>query len=236
MPLATWAQSDDFADGNGTGWTRYDPLGGLGAPATYSFPSGGYRIQAAVSPNPGVLGPGRAGSLREDVTYTDFQISYDLIDWNNTLDQAFGVMARVNNATLGDTDGYAFTYSTDGSINLSEIANESPSGLDSASITLNPANDYRFWFTGVGGSLTGVVYDLADLTTPLATVTASDATYASGVSGLLVFDNSATGTGATDATFDNYVALVPEPSTLGLLALASLVLGLGIRRARNSRA
>src|ERR1043166_4305869 len=75
LPCSLKAQSDDFNDGNDNGWTRYDPLGGLGlgAQATYTFPNGGYRIQAMSNPAfPSAVGPARAGSVRQDVSYTDF--------------------------------------------------------------------------------------------------------------------------------------------------------------------
>src|SRR5262249_36264177 len=58
---------DDFNDGNDDGWTRYSPLAPFGAPGTFSFPSGGYRIQAAPSPDLAALGPGRAGSARPEI-------------------------------------------------------------------------------------------------------------------------------------------------------------------------
>jgi hypothetical protein len=218
------AQTDDFNDGNDTGWTRYDPLAGFGAPATFSFPGGGYRIQAGVSPNPGLLGPGRAGSVRTDQSYSDFSVSFDLVDWNNAQDQAFGALARLSQIGLGTTDGYAFTYATDGSIDISRILNEAASNVATASVTLNPLNDYRFVFSGTGSSFVGSVFDLANLSTPVATVSGTDATYASGFLGVLVFDNSPTGTGAPDATFDNYVAVVPEPSSVALLCMGGLVL------------
>ena len=232
------AQTDNFNSGTDTGWTRYDPLAGLGAPATFSFPGGNtYRIQAAVSPNPGVLGPGRAGSLRTDQTYSDFAVSFDLVDWNNSQDQAFGMLARVSQPGLGTTDGYAFTYATDGSIQISRILNEAASTVGGAAATLNPANDYRFVFTGNSSSLSGAVFDLANLSTPVATASGTDATYASGFLGFIVFDNSSTGTGTPDANFDNYSAsVVPEPSTLGLLFVGGLgLLGLAVRRQVSSR-
>src|SRR5580765_2305954 len=58
--------SDDFNDGNDDGWTRYDPIstGGFPAQNQWTFPSGGYRLQAAATPS-APLGPGRVGSLRQ---------------------------------------------------------------------------------------------------------------------------------------------------------------------------
>lgn len=162
--------------------------------------------------------------MRNDETNFSFRISFDLVDWNNTADQAFGALARVREVGLGTLDGYAFTYSTDGSIDLSRINNEAPTGLGSAAVTLNPANDYRFVFVGVGTTLVGEVFDLANLSTPLATVFGNDAAFTNGLSGLVVFDNSPTELGTTDATFDNFVVIVPEPSTYALFGLGAAVL------------
>src|SRR5687767_11822062 len=72
--LPAVAQRDNFDDGDDMGWIKYDPLGtvGLGPQATYSFPNGGYRIQASRNTLiPAAAGPARAGSYRPDV-YSDF--------------------------------------------------------------------------------------------------------------------------------------------------------------------
>jgi hypothetical protein len=225
--IAARAQSDDFNDGNDTGWTHYSPLGSFGGGGTFSFPNGGYRIQAPASPSRASLGPGRAGSFLTNNTYSQFYVSVDLVDWDNTRDQAFGILARTTNMGLGTTNGYAFTYATDGpSIDISKVTGEQASNLGTAVVTLDPAKDYRRIFEGTGASLSGRVYDLANLGTPVAVATASDATYASGVNGLFVFDNGAAGTDApSDATFDNFSAAtaVPEPAlaVLPLLTLAA---------------
>src|SRR6185503_3825494 len=134
LPSGLKAQSDDFNDGNDTGWTRYDPLGGLGAgaQATYTFPNRGYRIQATRFPAfPAAVGPARAGSVREDVSYTDFYVAVDVVDWDNSVRQAFGILARVNTPGLGQTTGYAFTYErgsgvteTSGDLDISRIDGE----------------------------------------------------------------------------------------------------------------
>jgi hypothetical protein len=227
------AQTYDFNAGNDTGFTRYSPLAPYGAGGTFSFPTGGYRIEAPSSPAPGLAGPGRAGSFVNGNSYTDFTTSVDLVDWDNALDQAFGILSRTTNIGLGTTNGYAFTYATDGpSIDISKVTGEQASNLGSADVALDPSRDYRLVFQGVGNTLTGTVYDLADLTTPLATATANDATYASGVNGVFVFDNSATKDQPADATFDNLSGTnqVPEPAALSVLALAAL--GLTTRRHR----
>src|SRR5688572_30600580 len=98
LPSYVNAQSDDFDDGNDAGWTRYDPIGShpqLPDIATFSFPNGNsYRIQTAPSPAPTQVGPGRAGSLRLDVNYTDFFICVDILHWNTNVNQAFGILDR----------------------------------------------------------------------------------------------------------------------------------------------
>ena len=216
---AAVAVADDFNDGNDTGWTRYSPLGGLGAAGEFSFPDGGYRIQAPPSPAPSLAGPARAGSFREADSYSSFYTSIDVVDWDDTLDQSFGILSRVKEPGLGTTDGYAFTYSTDGpSIDLSLITNEDAvETLATFPVRILPTRDYRLVFEGDGTSLTGTLFDLEDLTTPLAVIQAVDDTYAQGFNGVFVFDNSASSALTADATFDNYVANVPEPGGAALL-------------------
>ncbi len=235
-PLAR-GQTDDFNDNNDTGWMRYSPLAPLGAGATYTFPDGGYRINAPPSPAPAAAGPGRAGSFLGG-PYSQFYAAVDIVNWNNGIDQAFGMLARVTTPGAGTTNGYAFTYTTQGpSIDISRVTGEAPTGVAALNLTtpLDPAQDYRFVFTGEGTVLTGSVYSLSDLTTPIATITGADAVYSSGVTGLVVFDNaSATQpqVGA-DATFDNFVAaVVPEPGSAGVL----LVLGAWALRRRRCAA
>jgi hypothetical protein len=234
-PIAR-AQSDDFNDGNDTGWTRYSPLAGVGAGGTFSFPSGGYRIQAPASPNRALAGPGRAGSFLTGNSYTQFAVTVDLVNWNNALDQAFGILARTTSLGLGTTNGYALTYATDGpSIDISRVTGEAATTIGSTTVTLDPAKDYRLIFEGVGASLTGRVYDLANLGSPVGVVTASDGTYAQGVNGVFVFDNSAAGADApADATFDNFFAgtAIPEPSSAAALVLLLGAAGVVRRRRR----
>lgn len=221
LPLGdAWAQSDNFNDGNDTGWFRYDPIASAvpGGIATYTLANGTYRIQTAPCPAPAKLGPGRAGSLRRDVTYTDFYITVDVVAWNPALDQVFGIMARVENIGLGQTTGYSMTWAQDGpDLDISRITGEDATGVTvsgNEAAPLVPGHSYRFVFIGKGPVLTGRVYDLADLTTPLAEITGSDGAYSSGVCGLVVYDNTSAGSGTTDATFDNYVALPEEPPQL----------------------
>lgn len=210
------AQTDDFNDGNDTGWSRYNVFAAVGLNlASWTFPSGGYRIRTLQpSPDPSQLGPGRAGSLRLQPAYTDFYVGVDITGWDDSLDQAFGILARVTNPGLGTTDGYAFTYQAgDRTVSITRIFAESPSDVagTSTSLTLDPAQKYRLVFQGQGSSLQGRVYQLPDLATPLVTVNGTDEAHAEGISGLVVFDNTTVASGLVDATFDNYLAAATEP-------------------------
>jgi hypothetical protein len=223
-------QSDDFNDGNDTGWTHYDPFAGLGLPImNWSFPNGGYRLRTtAPSPDPANAGPGRGGSLRSDI-YTNFFISVDIVNWNDTLPQSAGILARIRNAGLGTTLGYAFTWdrgnptnATGGDLDISVITGEAPDGVSvtgSDSIHLTPGNSYRFVFIGRGPALEGRVYQLPDTNTPLNVISGTDATYDYGASGLVIYDNSDTGTSLCDVTFDNFVANDVEPPRLEMVFL-----------------
>lgn len=231
------AQSDNFNDGNDVGWQRYDPFAPFGANATFSFPGGGYRIQSAASPNPPALGPSRAASLLSGALNSDFRVSCDLLEWDTDHRLNFGVVARINTLGLGTTTGYALTYSPDiGDLTISRITNEAATILIDGPLASNSAAQFRLAFEGEGDSLTGRIFDLTDLSTPLAEINVTDSTYISGIAGLLVFDSTsvATGTFASAATFDNFnLEPLPEPS--GTLMLLPALLALRGRQRRSSR-
>jgi len=65
--------------------------------------------------------------------------------------------------------------------------------------------------------------------TELARVVSDDATYGSGVSGVIV-NRGETSTDALRGTFDNVVSQVPEPTSWALMAIGGLLLTLGYRR------
>lgn len=218
----TAAQSDDFDDGDDTGWIQYDPLGGLGAGARamWDFPDGAYRIGALTSPSPAQAGPARAGSVRSDQAYFDFYIAVDVVDWDDNLDQAFGILARLRQVGLGTTDGYAFTYQNgDTDVSISLVTDEEASDLSGSSrdLTLNPDKAYRFVFIGRGSTFIGRIYELPDVKNPIITIEGTDSEYESGLNGLVVYDNSSGGDATADATFDNYLALPTEPPTLSFM-------------------
>jgi hypothetical protein len=220
------AQTYDFNAGSDADLIRYDPLAGLGLGGTYGFPGGDrYRVQAASSvPLTGTVGPGRAGALGSD-PQADFSVSVDLVDWDPALDQAIGLVGRIQQPGLGMSDGYGFLYfPAGGGVAFNRFDDEASTVLPSAGsplVTLDPAKDYRLVFTGVGPVLTGSIFDLAAPETPLVSITANDATYASGAGGLLVSAALSSPGGTGDATFDNLRVAVPEPHAPLLLLLGA---------------
>lgn len=226
---------DDFRDGNDDGWLHYAPLRhpalgfGTAAPAATFQVSENFDYQIASAEPPDQRGgPARAGSLRPDAVFDEFLVRVDLTDYIGFPNQAVGILARVNDyqvAAPGQLEGYAFTFSTggSGSLLLSRVVNEDPVVVADSSLptTLDPAKDYRLVFRGVGGSLTGQIFDVENLATPLHTVTFTDPDpLPPGITGLVVFDN--TDDNAAGAYFDNFAAAVPEPAALGLVAFAAL--------------
>lgn len=213
---------DNFDDGNDSapapGWGRYDPL----TSGSYSFPNGNsYRLQAPPSPDPAAYGPARVGALAP-CSLGDFCVIADIVDWDDSIRQVAGVMARTRKAGLASTTGYLFTHdrgnpasSTQGDMDIVRVDNEAGTSLSTTgndSLHFVPGKKYRLVFTGIGSQLRGRVYELPNVSTPVVDISATDSTYTSGAAGLLVVNNAApTYAGAADATFDNFAALSAEP-------------------------
>ena len=220
---------DDFNDGNDTvnpTWQHYDPIGGITAPpAQFLFPNGHYQIIAPAQQDPNCqAGPARAGSFLKDRPYSDFEVSVDLVDFDDTIRQAIGVGARIVTPGLGTTGGYLASWEpgggtlpgeNNGDLDISILVNEeavkqietAPSGLH-----LEKGKSYRFVFRGSGNNFEFRVYDLANLDAPLIVLpgTDPDNTYPSGLVGLIVASNGVCETGA-DATWDNFLVRLPPP-------------------------
>ncbi len=200
-------QTDDFDDGNDTGWTRFDPIGQVtGQPyAVIQVQSGQYRLSSAPTPDP-QAGPARAASYRADTVYSDFVVVVDVVSWNAALDQAVGLLARLQpNPSIGDLGGYSLNYQPgDSDIEINRLVSEQPFNLARVPLSLPPGESYRFVFCGSGSQLTAAVFSLEEPLLPLVTLSAVDDTYASGHCGIFCFD--ASDTGPVDATFDSYAA------------------------------
>lgn len=194
------AQSDDFDDGNDSGWTRYSPLTLLGAPVTFSFPNDGlggkaYRLQCP-APSLADFGPARALSYRAEV-HADFYAAVDLVGWDSELHQALGFVFRGENIGLGTTTGYILNYNTQqaaggrGQLQINRVAGERDTGtIGAANITLDTTRRYRLALTAVGGDFSVQIYDLLDLTAPLAAFPAHDSMSARGAIGLFNYSRT----------------------------------------------
>ena len=217
---------DNFNDGNDTNnpaWDHYDPIGGMTAEAaTYALTNGGYRLFAPAPLVPDA-GPARAGSFLRNVDYSDFYISVDVIDFDDTVRQAFGIGARINTPGLGSTGGYLFSWepgsgtlpgTNNGDLDISRLVNEAPSQFETgpSGLHLTRGKSYRFVFMGKGFDFEGQVYELPDTFHPLIRLPAHDGLglYPSGRVGLVVASQSSL-TVPGDATFDNFLVTTAEP-------------------------
>ena len=213
MNVADLVVKDNFNDGNDTAptvaWQHYDPIStvvGFGQ-NTWTFPGGNtYRLEAPPQPFDPQLGQGRVASTTADVQ-TDFRIAADIVNWDDTIRQNIGLMARLSSIGLGSTAGYTFTYDVGGSgdMDISRVDGEVPTGLTlsgSDRMKMIPGNAYRFVFSGKGSELRALVFELPNTMTPLIDCVASDTNYASGVAGLL--GSAADAAATADVTFDNW--------------------------------
>lgn len=221
----------DFDQDEDTGWTRFSPLDVVGASSIFTFPddgSGGkaYRLQ---SPAPPVdaAGPARSFTYLPEVL-TDFVAAVDVIDWDNTVNQAFGFLFRAENIGLGQTTGYVLNYDPNqasgarGQIQMNIVTGEVDAGtIGAADLSLQPGRDYRFVLMAEGTNFDGYVYDLSDLTRPIIHWVATDTLYSQGRIGLFNFYR---GSGITnpetaiaDTTFDNFTVSTDVASYLEAL-------------------
>ena len=213
--LPAQAQVYDFNSGNDNGWTRSSPLGAYGSAGIFTFPSGGYRIDAPASPNDASYGPGRAASYPAE-TYAGFDASVEVTGWDANQSQIFGLLGRATQIGFGTTDGYLFGYMPNGSspgfgaIVIQRIDNEQVTAVSElGDITLDPSRIYRLDFTASGSSLFGAVYDVTDPSNPLSTISTLDSLYASGYSGLFVSGVKGQAGSLGGVVFDNYAGSSP---------------------------
>lgn len=218
MLLPVWpcaGQTDEFDDGNDAGWTRFDPIGqAMGEPhAVIQVQAGQYRLSAAPTPA-APLGPARAGSFRADAVYSSFVVVVDVISWDAALDQAVGILARIQpNPSIGALSGYSLNYQPgDSDIEINRLTNEQPVNLVRMPVNLPPGESWRFVFCGTGSQLTAAVFSLEEPLLPVVTLSATDAAYTSGYCGLFCFD--ASDTGPVDVVFDSYAAGPGTPPEL----------------------
>ena len=219
LPSLSQAQIDDFDDGNDDNWTRFAPLAAvLGTPSEYSFPetsNGGraFRFQSPAPPVPDA-GPARTFVHRAE-SYADFDAAIDIIDWNNEVNQAFGLLFRATDIGLGMTLGYVLNYDPQqasggrGQIQFNIVTNEADQGtIGAANLSFEPGHQYRIVMRAEGTRFSADVYDLNNLTSPLTSYWGTDDLYAEGVTGIFKFYRGGDATdpdlGIADTTFDNF--------------------------------
>jgi hypothetical protein len=234
LVLSGRAQMDDFNDGNDTGWSRLDPIGlAVNSPfASYQVSAGRYRLSSGPSPDP-QLGPARVATYRADHVYGSFVMVVDLVSWNASLDQAVGMLARIQpNPGPGATDGYSLNYQPDDhDLEINRLAGEVPTNLVRVPLNLPEGESFRIVFCGQGDQLTAAVYALAEPLLPVVTLAAADSSYESGYCGLFAYD--ASGVGSVDATYDNYSA---GPGEVPALTLATVLPDCTVRWPRRTGA
>ncbi len=230
---------DTFSDGNDSAnpvWDRYDPIGGLTAPpATFSFPNGGYRILAPTPMAPDA-GQARAGSFLRNGDYSDFYVSVDVTDFDDTVRQVFGIAARIGTPGLGTTDGYLFSWepgggvipgTDNGDLDVLVLDDEVPLGqieTPPSGAHLTRGKTYRLVFMGKGFNFVARVYEHPDLSNPIKEVVANDPNFrfASGKVGLIVASQGSI-TIPADATFDNFLVTTAEPRLTATASGGSVV-------------
>ena len=213
------AQSDDFDDGNDNGWTKVNTLAGQGVPATWTFPnSNSYNIAMdghGIEP----LGQPRAGSFIQDAIYQNFYMAVDL-NFDPSIDQNMGVLARVKEPGLQTLDGYGAVYNPrdadpGGRLYLLSINDEDGVVIAEADIEEAVSENLRIVFRGKGPELTTLLYTQEDLLNPIAVAEAFDESFESGFLG--VFSVSDDVSVPIDVTFDNYIAAEEEPYRFELI-------------------
>ncbi len=212
--VTTWAQADeatDFTSPPPVSWTRFNPLGA----ASFDFSGGLARLSSPAPPAfaYGIYGPARL-ALFATASYTQTVVSVDLVAWSADRNVP-GIIARAGNLGLGTTRGYSFGFiPSTGAAAIHRVTGEYPTVI-SPIITMPviPGQSYRMVLVCAGNVITGRVFSLSNLAVPLVEVIATDATYPSGLTGIL---NSTDQLGAIDATFDNFLAWDGTPAPLAV--------------------
>lgn len=229
---------DDFSDLNDTAnpaWTHLNGLVGSSGQA-WDASTGQYRLTA---PNNGFALPntGKLGFVGSYVptSFADVAVAADFVQPATAL--AFGLMARADgNNAFNQLKGYGYVYEPLAAGGLGEMVLYKMVGatlvdIGSQQVTLDlNSKDYTFSLQITGTQLHGQVFEIGG--GMVAERFATDATYASGYTGVFGYSGEAAVI-TTDFTIDNFTARVPEPAT-GVLA--ALGLGAAVIRRRRSAA
>jgi hypothetical protein len=229
--------TDNFDSGKlSPAWTVYEADPSL---VSLAFPTVGTGKGLRIQTNPlASAGVPAVAAIAQTNVYTDFYVAVDLVNWvvedqaivlfarftpggSFGLDGGQGMILNYDAAQAGENPGnrhggeFQINIVTPG-FNANTIAK--------CEMTLEPGNSYRLVFKGVGTLYTAEVYDLEDLTTPLATIQNDNSTYTSGISGFLSYSRNGT-TGTSDVTIDNYYAGPSDPNLTTLPAIPHSIPG-----------
>jgi len=212
------AYQNNFSSLNDTGWTHLSAFA-LSTGQTWDASTGAYRLTA---PAGGYNGYGFVGSVVTGLTLGNGYVQSDVVTWQGVGTYGgFGVGSRLSGlATPLGLTGYAIVYEPYGAdIRLQRLGPPSIfNNLGSMSVTLTPGSQYAFTLETTGSSIVGSLWNVGQVGTSLVgSVSATDATYASGSAG--VFAVNITPMPVVDVTFDNFAVMIPEPGSLSLLGL-----------------
>ncbi len=217
VEAATEIRDSFGGDTLGDDWTVWDPFFRdelTDQPMQISLSDRGVRLRPQL--NNGNAGR-TLGGLVTKTEWADFYVAFDLIDWDSRTTDEIGIAARVRDEDVfGGLDGYVCLYAISPKLFvIGEINDLGSSGnrlFASQEISLDPNRDYRLVFAGKGSLLSGNLYDLADLTTPIASLSTDRADrYDTGKLNLYTVLNNPTITEPADATFDNFLAAESNP-------------------------
>jgi hypothetical protein len=248
--------TDDFSDLNDTANPVWTHLSGdaNSSGQTWDASTGEYHIIAPSNSVPAIGGVnyGFAGSYTGP-TYTDVTLSADLTQLGSGI--AWGLGARLDgNNGFNALKGYGYIFEQDlnaapgvgemvmakiNGLNISDMGqNGTIPGVDyQRFVTLDPNKDYTMTLSIIGNTLFGTVKEVGGPIVAFQSKT--DATYASGFSGVFGYGGKLTTGPLTDYQLNFWVdnfstADVPEPATILLLACGiGAMASIRRRRSRN---
>lgn len=233
LPVAADDEAD-FSSPPPMSWQRYDPLIGVGFPASFDFTGGKCRISAPAPSLPvaSLYGGARAG-LFGATDFGDVAASVDVTDWYPTTNRAYdgtfvGVLTRVQApVSLGNLNAYSASFidmgpgsgpggiGRNGRLQMMRVIGEANfTQLNGyVDFPLDPARDYRLVLVSRGEVHTACVFDLSSPGAPVATRQAQDSTFASGRTGVMVLTDKLA---PVDATFDNFLSWDSSPPRVSI--------------------
>lgn len=213
--------SDDFEDGNFDGWTLQNNLSVVGVVPDWTITDGVVRMFCPPVPVPDA-GPARAFMYLPEAVYANTYVAVDIVEWNDEINQAFGIFVRQDNIGLGQTTGYIINYNPNqtgsrpwGQFQINRVINEGVPGGNTLAvddIELVHGRSYRMVAIALEDRIIGMLFDRYDLTRPVSRIETQPGddrvfTYAEGTVGLFNFYRGGDVTAdaaVADFSFDNF--------------------------------